>query len=189
MSCRKSSSADCKTVGLGKNPRTNHLLPFYGEQNKQSGSSKYIQLGRKHGRTYFGKPAVHGLYGEVNGKYTTVSYNVHKIIENPKEEYQIIPNTQEAIIDENVWLRVQELRKNKQRNAKIGKSSLSSGLVFCADCKPKLYFYAAKSLKQNQEFFGYANYKDGRGNTIRFIRDVVPEMIMKETVADLADFV
>ena len=125
----------------------------------------------------------------VNGKYTTVSYNVHKIIENPKEEYQIIPNTQEAIIDENVWLRVQELRKNKQRNAKIGKSSLSSGLVFCADCKSKLYFYAAKSLKQNQEFFGYANYKDGRGNTIRFIRDVVPEMIMKETVADLADFV
>ena len=45
----------------------------------------------------------------VNGKSTTVSYKVHKVIENPKEEYQIIPNTQEAIIDENVWLRVQEL--------------------------------------------------------------------------------
>ena len=46
----------------------------------------------------------------VNGKSTTVSYKVHKVIENPKEEYQIIPNTQEAIIDENVWLRVQELK-------------------------------------------------------------------------------
>ena len=33
----------------------------------------------------------------VNGKSTTVSYKVHKVIENPKEEYQIIPNTQELL--------------------------------------------------------------------------------------------
>ena len=71
----------------------------------------------------------------VNGKSTTVSYKVHKVIENPKEEYQIIPNTQEAIIDENVWLRVQELRKNKRRPTKTNRKSLFSGLVFCADCK------------------------------------------------------
>lgn len=47
-----------------------------------------------------------------------------------------------------------------------------------------------KSLKRNQEFFRCANYKDGRGNcTIHFIRDVVLEMIVKEAVAGLADFV
>ena len=100
----------------------------------------------------------------VNGKSTTVSYKVHKVIENPKEEYQIIPNTQEAIIDENVWLRVQELRKNKRRPTKTNRKSLFSGLVFCADCKAKLHFCAAKSLKRNQEFFRCANYKDGRGS-------------------------
>ena len=117
----------------------------------------------------------------VNGKSTTVSYKVHKVIENPKEEYQIIPNTQEAIIDENVWLRVQELRKNKRRPTKTNRKSLFSGLVFCADCKSKLHFCAAKSLKRNQEFFRCANYKDGRGScTIHFIRDVVLEMIVKE---------
>lgn len=126
----------------------------------------------------------------VNGKSTTVSYKVHKVIENPKEEYQIIPNTQEAIIDENVWLRVQELRKNKRRPTKTNRKSLFSGLVFCADCKAKLHFCAAKSLKRNQEFFRCANYKDGRGScTIHFIRDVVLEMIVKEAVAGLADFV
>ena len=126
----------------------------------------------------------------VNGKSTTVSYKVHKVIENPKEEYQIIPNTQEAIIDENVWLRVQELRKNKRRPTKTNRKSLFSGLVFCADCKSKLHFCAAKSLKRNQEFFRCANYKDGRGScTIHFIRDVVLEMIVKEAVAGLADFV
>lgn len=126
----------------------------------------------------------------VNGKSTTVSYKVHKVIENPKEEYQIIPNTQEAIIDENVWLRVQELRKNKRRPTKTNRKSLFSGLVFCADCKSKLHFCAAKSLKRNQEFFRCANYKDGKGScTIHFIRDVVLEMIVKEAVAGLADFV
>ena len=126
----------------------------------------------------------------VNGKSTTVSYKVHKVIENPKEEYQIVPNTQEAIIDENVWLRVQELRKNKRRPTKTNRKSLFSGLVFCADCKSKLHFCAAKSLKRNQEFFRCANYKDGRGNcTIHFIRDVVLEMVVKEAVAGLADFV
>ncbi|OUQ46263.1 hypothetical protein B5E64_05755 [Drancourtella sp. An12] len=126
----------------------------------------------------------------VNGKSSTVSYKVHKVIENPKEEYQIIPNTQEAIIDENVWLRVQELRKNKRRPTKTNRKSLFSGLVFCADCKSRLHFCAAKSLKRNQEFFRCANYKDGRGScTIHFIRDVVLEMIVKEAVAGLADFV
>ncbi len=126
----------------------------------------------------------------VNGKSTTVSYKVHKVIEIPKEEYQVIPDTQEAIISENIWLRVQELRKNKRRNTATGRKSLFSGLVYCADCGSKLHFCAAKSLKKNQEFFRCANYKDGRGScSIHYIRDVVLEMIVKDAVSELADFV
>lgn len=116
----------------------------------------------------------------VNGKSTTVSYKVHKVIENPKEEYQIIPNTQEAIISENLWLRVQELRKNKRRNTATGRKSLFSGLVYCA----------AKSLKKNQEFFRYANYKDGSGScTIHYISEVVLERIVTEAFSELSDFI
>jgi site-specific DNA recombinase len=126
----------------------------------------------------------------VNGKSTTVSYKVHKVIEKSKEDYQIIPNTQEAIISENAWLRVQELRKNKRRNTATGRKSLFSGLVFCADCGSKLHFCAAKSLKKNQEFFRCANYKDGRGTcTIHYIRDVVLEQIVTEAISELADFI
>lgn len=85
-------------------------------------------------------------------------------------------------------MKVQELRKSKRRPTKTNRKSLFSGLVFCADCKSKLHFCAAKSLKRNQEFFRCANYKDGRGScTIHFIRDVVLEMIVKEAVACLAD--
>ena len=126
----------------------------------------------------------------VNGKSTTVSYKVHKVIEIPKEEYQVIPDTQEAIISENIWLRVQELRKSKRRNTATGRKSLFSGLIYCADCGAKLHFCAAKSLKKNQEFFRCANYKDGRGScSIHYIRDVVLETIVKDAVSELADFV
>lgn len=126
----------------------------------------------------------------VNLKTTTVSYKVHKLIRKPEEEWSIVPDTQEAIIDENTWLRVQELRKNKRRITKSGRTSLFSGLVFCADCGSKLHFCAAKSLKPNQEFFRCANYKSGRGEcTIHFIRNVVLEQIVTMAVSDLADFI
>ena len=92
--------------------------------------------------------------------------------------------------DENTWIRVQELRKNKRRPTATGKTSLFSGLVFCADCGSKLHFCAAKSLKANQEFFRCANYKSGRGEcTIHYIRNVVLEQIVSVAVSDLADFV
>lgn len=126
----------------------------------------------------------------VNLKTTTVSYKVHKLIRKPEEEWIIVPNAQEAIIDENTWLRVQELRKNKRRPTATGKTSLFSGLVFCADCGSKLHFCAAKSLKTNQEFFRCANYKSGRGEcTIHYIRNVALEQIVSVAVSDLADFV
>ncbi|MBQ6404326.1 MAG: recombinase family protein, partial [Oscillospiraceae bacterium] len=126
----------------------------------------------------------------VNFISTSVSYKVHKRIHNPEDEWQIIPNTQEAIIDENTWLRVQELRQSKRRNTKTGRRSLFSGLVYCPDCGAKLHFCASKSLKRNQEFFRCANYKDGRGSCqIHYIRDVVLQQIVLEAVSVLSDFV
>ena len=126
----------------------------------------------------------------VNLKTTTVSYKVHKLIRKPEEEWSIVPNAQEAIVDENTWNRVQELRKNKRRPTATGKTSLFSGLVFCADCGSKLHFCAAKSLKANQDFFRCANYKSGRGEcTIHYIWNVVLEQIVSVAVSDLADFV
>ena len=115
---------------------------------------------------------------------------MHKKIEKSQEDYQIIPNTQEAIISENIWLRVQGLRKNKRRNTATGRRSLFSGLIYCADCGSKLHFCASKSLKKNQEFWRCSSYKDVRGTcSIHFIRDVVLEVIVKEAISELADFV
>lgn len=126
----------------------------------------------------------------VNFKSTTVSYKVHKKIHNAKEDYQIIPNMQEPIISEEQWLRVQELRKHRRRPTATGRTSLFSGLVYCADCGAKMHFAAAKSLTRNQEHFRCSNYKSGRGEcTVHYIRDVVLEKIVFEAISNLADFV
>ena len=82
----------------------------------------------------------------VNFKSSTVSYKVHKKIYNPTENQQIIPNTQETIISEEVWLKVQEIREHRIRPTATGKTSKFAGLLYCADCGAKLHYCAAKSL-------------------------------------------
>ena len=81
----------------------------------------------------------------VNFKSSTVSFKVHKKIYFDESEQVIIPNMQEPIISEEDWLKVQELRKNKRRPTKTGRTSLISGLVICPDCGAKLHFCASKS--------------------------------------------
>lgn len=126
----------------------------------------------------------------VNFKSTTVSYKVHKVIYNTEDKQQVIPNTQEAIISEEVWLKVQEIREHRIRPTATGKISKFSGLLYCADCGAKLHFCAAKSLPPEKEFYRCANYKDGRGTCkIHYIRNVVLEKIVLEAISDFVDFV
>ena len=126
----------------------------------------------------------------VNFKTSLVSYKVHKTVYNPEEEWQIIPNTQEAIIDEDIFNRVQELRDSRRRNTATGRESLFSGLLYCADCKSKLYFCAAKSIKPEQEFHRCSAYKENRGScSIHFIREVVLREAILELVKRVALFI
>ena len=121
---------------------------------------------------------------------TTVSYKVHKTVYRPKEDWQIIPNTQEAIISEETWLRVQEIRENRIRPTATGRIGLFSGIAYCYDCGSKLSFCAAKSLKPNQEQYRCSKYKSNRGEcTIHFIREQVLTAIVLKAVQELAEFV
>jgi DNA invertase Pin-like site-specific DNA recombinase len=126
----------------------------------------------------------------VNFKSTILSYKVHKKIENDESKWQIIPNTQEAIIDEDTFNRVQELRNGRRRNTATGRTSLFSGLTYCADCGSKLYFCASKSIPEDKEFFRCSAYKDNTGScTIHFIRNVVLEEIVLETIQKVAEYI
>ena len=126
----------------------------------------------------------------VNFKTTFVSFKVKKTVHIPEEKWQVIPNTQEAIIDEDTFNRVQELRDHRRRNTATGRTSLFSGLLYCADCGSKLYYCAAKSIKAGNEFYRCSQYKDNRGAcTIHYIRDVVLREIVLDAIRAVAKYV
>ena len=126
----------------------------------------------------------------VNFKSSSVSYKVKQKVYYSPDDYQVIPNMQEPIIDEDTWLRVQELRNNRRRISVTGRKSLFSGLVFCNECGAKLYYYASKNTKLYQDCFVCANYKSGRGDcTAHYIREKVLKEIVGEAVRNLSEFV
>ena len=120
----------------------------------------------------------------VNFKTYTKSLKFKKRMENPVENQRIFEDTQPAIIDKGQWERVQELRKNKRRPTKTGRTSMFSGLLYCADCGAKLYFCTCNTYKDNsQNHFVCSNYKSNTGSCkIHYIREQVLYRIVLETI-------
>ena len=113
----------------------------------------------------------------VNFRTHRQSYKSKKKIENPQSEWKIFENTHDAIVDEETFYRVQELRKNKRRPARTGKSNMFSGIVRCADCGEKLYYCTSKNFEARQDHFICSTTRR-RGSetcTSHFIRAVVLE--------------
>ena len=59
---------------------------------------------------------------------------------NSPENIKVFPNTHEAIVTEDEFNKVQQLRENRLRRTKSGKVHIFSGLVFCGDCGERMYF-------------------------------------------------
>lgn len=126
----------------------------------------------------------------VNFKSTTVSYKVHDRVKNPQEEWQIIPNTQDAIIDIETFMRVQEIRSHRRRHTSTGRTSIFTSKMFCGDCGSKMYFCAAKSVPEDREFFRCSEYKENKGScSIHYIRESVVRQAVTEAVKKVVEYV
>ncbi len=89
----------------------------------------------------------------VNFKTYKQSYKSKKKCYNPEEKQLVFEDTHEAIIDLDTWERVQELRKNKRRPTRTGKTNMFSGIVRCADCGEKLYYCTSRNFEARQDHF------------------------------------
>jgi Site-specific recombinases, DNA invertase Pin homologs len=126
----------------------------------------------------------------VNFKTHSKSYKLKKRIPTPEEELSIFRNTQEAIVAEEEWQRVQELRKNKRRPTKAERQGLFSGLVFCADCDSKLHFATCKSFDGSQDHYRCSMYKSNTGKcTAHFIREEVLRKLVLERIFTVSTMV
>ena len=126
----------------------------------------------------------------VNFKTYTNSIWDKKQRDNPIEKQAIFYDTQPAIIDPEVFEKVQEIRSQRHRRTKIGKSHMFSGLVYCADCKAKMRYCTTKYYEARQDHFVCANYRSNTGScSIHFIRAVVLEQMVWEHLKEVIWYV
>ena len=123
----------------------------------------------------------------VNFKTYSKSHKLKKRLHNVPENQRIFPNTQPAIIDEQVFVRVQELRENKRRPAKQAeRQGLFSGLLYCADCGSKLHFATGKNMMPQQDCYRCSRYKSNTGDcTMHFIREETLKLFVLQRIFDV----
>lgn len=123
----------------------------------------------------------------VNFKTYSKSHKLKKRLYNVPENQRIFPNTQPAIIDEQVFVRVQELRENKRRPAKQAeRQGLFSGLLYCADCGSKLHFATGKNMTPQQDCYRCSQYKSNTGDcTMHFIREETLKLFVLQRIFDV----
>lgn len=123
----------------------------------------------------------------VNFKTYSKSHKLKKRLHNAPENQRIFPNTQPAIIDEQVFARVQELRENKRRPAKQAeRQGLFSGLLYCADCGSKLHFATGKNMTPQQDCYRCSRYKSNTGDcTMHFIREETLKLFVLQRIFDV----
>lgn len=126
----------------------------------------------------------------VQGKSHNVSYKNKKRKKAPKEDWIIVPNTHEAIIDKEIWDKAQERISSRVRSSKISNEvSVLSRKVKCAECgKPmkRGVYYNSNRTKQYYNLT-CASYKIGASNcpNISCISGMELEKVIVNEINDL----
>lgn len=110
----------------------------------------------------------------VNFKTYTNSIWDKKQRDNPIENQAIFPDSHERIIEDEIFEKVQQIRQQRHRKTKSGRSSMFSGLVYCSDCGEKLYYGATNNYRTEGAFFDCSlhwKHKDKCGT--HYIREKV----------------
>ena len=90
---------------------------------------------------------------------TTISYKNKQRVERPESERFVVKNTHEALVTQEQWDIVQEVRQHKKRVPKhMDEPNIFSGLVFCADCGKPLVLHRASTMKKAEYNFKCYTY-------------------------------
>ena len=117
----------------------------------------------------------------VNFKTYTNSICDKKQRETPIEKQAVFPDTHERIIEDDVFEKVQVIRQQRHRMTRTGRSSIFSGLVYCADCGSKMQYGSSNNGDFAQDFFDCSLHKKHRekcgGHFIRV--KVLEQLVLK----------
>ena len=143
-------------------------LNYKSKNNINSGFWKYQTIARTlTDEMYIGNM--------VQNKIESVSYKSEKKRHKPKDEWIIVKNTHDPIIDMATWDKVQVLIKQKTKSYKKGEVGLFAKKTYCKHCG-----YPLKATKQsNKRYFRCHSKYLSRGTCISAY---VSEERLKETV-------
>lgn len=99
----------------------------------------------------------------------------------PRSEWKIVPNTHEAIIDEETFRIVQEMRETDKKayDERVGKFDelgttphILKGLVYCADCQKTMIRYKNVSENCGHRYYAFicrSHYEDPRSCSNKYL--------------------
>jgi len=102
----------------------------------------------------------------VNFRSTKESYKNKKQTKNPKEDWVIIENTHEAIIDPGTWETAQRCRMVKRRTDTIGEANPLTGLLYCSDCGSRLFNHRKRPSQKISKATGNVIHESGRSDYV-----------------------
>lgn len=96
---------------------------------------------------------------------TTISYKNKTTVHRPESECAVVENTHPALITQEQWDIVQDVRTHKKRTPKqMEEPNIFSGLAYCADCKRTMVLHRASTMKKSDYNFKCYTYgKRGKG--------------------------
>jgi len=125
-------------------------------------------INNKGTEVYWGKGIVAKILSRIDylghsviGRTYKKSYKDKRTYEPPREDWIVLENTHEAIVDPDVWERVQRLREGSKRKCtKMGKMGPLNGLLYCANCGNKLRIQ--RDRQTLREYYVCATYASSR---------------------------
>ena len=129
------------------------------------------------------------------GRVTTPSYKVKRIVNKPREEWAVVEGSHEAIIDPADFDIIQKVLALDTRTSTSGEAvELFSGLVFCGECGAAMVRKTVPSGKRKYVYYVCAAHKNEKTCYSHSLRDntlneIVLEVLKKHIrdVIDLSD--
>ena len=119
----------------------------------------------------------------IQGKETTPSYKVRKRVTKPENEWAVVPDTHEAIIERRDFDSVQKaLSLDTRRSPGDSAVQLFSGMVFCGECGASMVRKTVPSGKKKYVYYVCAAHKQDKSCSPHRMRDEALEQLVLDTV-------
>lgn len=109
---------------------------------------------------------------------------------NPEENQLVFYNTHPAIVSQEVFDKVQELREKRERRTRTGRTSLFSGILYCDECKQRMYFCSSNAPEKYPDYFVCSTHRKDREKCNGcYIKTAVLEQLVLEHIRLVLQYV